>query len=310
MSQFSKVPHISTISDQESAFCDNDTVIITPVQKNRPVPRAGDRFELVPISCLGEKHGKTNKQAVSQFEQAQLGSLGSESKDDSKQREPNDAKSKSVTVTPLLRGLRLKGRGLANFQTRLHTGGTLTTNTNGKYLFIWPGGGAYGTPNGVTSSSEWSAFDSVFQEAFVREVKITYIPNNKYLVGYVNSTGTDLQTSAIAVCGYQHTQTPMSDSSGNFAVAQNSSEALLADTSSRFDFTWRNIEKFDWNAKADTVAGSTGWMNVSDFSNYGGKWQAASLFAAATVPGPTNWPVSTVLGVVSYEFVTAFRYRD
>ncbi len=288
----------STISDvPTSAFSDDDTIIVNPTPK-ASVTRAGVQYELVPIKSSPVVPHQARPEVVS----------GSEKKE-TKQSEQCDAKSKGVGTPSILRNIQLRGR-MAKLETRLHTGGSLTTGANGKYLLIWPGGGAYGTPAGVTASSEWSAFDSVFQEAFVRYVKITYIPNNRLLVGYVNSTSTDLQSCAVSVCGYQHTQSPMTDGSGNFAVALNATEALLADTSARFDFTWRNVEKFEWGGKADTVAGSTGWMNVSDFSNYGGKWQAACLFSAATVPGPTNWPVSTVLGSVVYEFDVAFRYRD
>lgn len=232
------------------------------------------------------------------------------SKEDTK-----EVKETSNFKLSILKQLQGRRAGIpSNFETVLHHGGTLQTPANGKYQWSWALTGSSAStslvPNDVTNGGEWSSFNSVFEEAFIKRMVVKFEPYNQFLANYVNSTSTNLQTCGLTIAAYQHDQPAATDGNSNYYQFLNSTQSKVCSSGRPWVFTWKNIDKFSWSQLAGTASGFQGWMNMSDMSNYGGRVQIASQQLASTTPTSGALTVSTNAGTFYISFDVAMRYRD
>jgi len=213
----------------------------------------------------------------------------------------------------LLTGMSGRGKRGLFYRTILNLGGAFDTGTAGSYYVNWNGTGAELLVNSVANTGEWGSFNGVFQEFFVHKMTVHYEPSNQNLQGYVNGTSTNVQTMGVALSSVQHSQAFPADTGTAYQTLMNSSQCKWTNTSRKWSFAWKNIEKFSKNGPvgdSTTSASSTSWMNMGNSAKYGGAIAAAFAFATNATPSSSALPVSAKLGIYIVRYDVSFRYRD
>jgi hypothetical protein len=191
----------------------------------------------------------------------------------------------------------------------------VSTHTSaGKYLpFLVPGSTTYYPINRVANTSRWSDLSAMFSEFFVSEVKMRYVPINKFSA-ISGSAGVlvDLNTTAMNVGAVQHLLGPISDSSAAMTDIANFKH-MLVNSGDKFSFNWKNCEKFSFDGPIGdmTTSGTTqGWCLTVSPTKFGGCIVAALPSVTAASATVTAFAENANLGYVLYEHIVHFRSRD
>jgi hypothetical protein len=214
-------------------------------------------------------------------------------------------------LSPPSRGVSRRG---FYYRTRTNYGGSIQTNSSAAGKFQVQFAGAPTLANTlISSSSEWTSFNVIFEEFFIHSMKLHYIPNNQFLAGYLDATSTHWNSGMFSLAGYQHDQPTPTDGLSNFYLFQNAGQHKLANTGLRFVFLWRNVEKFAKDGPAGdatTAANTQSWLNFANVSNVGGYIVGCLPVATNAAAGPSTVAVNGLLGYFTVEWDVSFRYRD
>jgi len=276
---------------------------------------AGDDEEYLSITPLNAQSRQLISRSVSV-----VASANQDEKADAKEQTSTDLVSirneKLFSIKNLMaKSLSLKGQ---RFQTRL--GSVVAVNFSAsaaKYTVQWATNATL-LVNSLVNSQEWSSWDSVFDEFFVKRMNIKYVPVNKYSANSSASTSSSgspgyVNTVGAVIAAFQHSQAAPADASTNASSALNVWNHKVVDLGSPFLFRWKNVENFDWNGPVgDQSASRTGqgWCTISAATLYGGQvWMATPEATGASAGVGTL----TESGVPGHAFVTwdiAFRVRS
>jgi hypothetical protein len=135
--------------------------------------------------------------------------------------------------------------------------------------------------NSISSTSEWSSIDALFDEVFVHSMKFRFFPINDLGggVGLSNSAGITGGITAIASTTIVNAPLQMVNLYHGAALystaAAMAANATLAVHSSAKPFTyyWRNNSRFDRRGDNANVAGWQGWTLIPNVTNLGGQIQ-------------------------------------
>jgi hypothetical protein len=158
------------------------------------------------------------------------------------------------------------------YRTTLPFQGRFSTSSGGLINNVY-------SMNGIGSTSEWTAIDSLFDEFFIHSAEFTYKPCNVLGdgVGFSASASVTGGITTVADTNFVNLGLLMV-STFNGAPAYTSASALAANatlavhsTGRSFKYTWRNNQRFDRRGDAATLANWQGWALIANASNYGGQ---------------------------------------
>lgn len=181
------------------------------------------------------------------------------------------------------------GRGDRFNRFRVFTQTNITVNsTAGKYAQFFSGSTILHWYDVVAAMSELSSLDVLYDELFVHNVKLEYVPRNKY------SANTTAQNSAAAgqpgfantcaavIVFLPHNAAPYTDTSTMWSGMRASPTSKLLDLGDRWSFTAKNPEKFEWGGPSSDQSTSTNAMGWMSFGNAGGGQKLGGIFQIAT----------------------------
>jgi hypothetical protein len=210
------------------------------------------------LEPLRVKHSLTRKRSTTP--------LGFDEKD------CEDHKDDFVHTLSLLKGIIFKRD--QPYRTRLPLQGTLTTTAGGLLNLVLSNAS-------ISSASEWSSIDALFDEFFTHSFTIHFLPQNN-LGGGVGSSNTAGETGGITTTANTQVNNvgmlvcSLFNGAANYgsasAMAANATVAIKH-TSVRWKYTWRNNVRFDprgMNIGSAAVAGFSGWQLVANVSSVGG----------------------------------------
>jgi len=236
--------------------------------------------------------------------------------------ESKDAKQEEVkadsTLRTLLRGLGSKF-GLPEFATfRLNHGQQVVVNSvANRYLQFIGGSNTYAWTN-LVNSAEFATLDALFDEVFIKAVKIRYFPRNMHSAQSAASTTAsgspgDLNTCAAAVIFMPHNATAFADNSSSWQNMMSVRQSKLVDLGSHWSFEGKNIERFDWRGPMmdqSTSVGAMGWCEFKTVSTaYGGYFQLATPANTGAASGIGTLLEGGIFGDVMITYDIAVRAR-
>jgi len=151
----------------------------------------------------------------------------------------------------------------------------------------------------LSGLTEFAALSGVFNEFFVRRMRLRWQPVGRYNgpLGFVAAT--TVSSLPIILASLQHgapSYTSLTSATENYRAA-------FANTSDPFEYDWKNVE----NPSTETLSATTSqqtWYPVALAAGYGGQVQIISQSA------PPGLPVSAVLGTYAVEYDILFRIRN
>jgi len=184
-----------------------------------------------------------------------------------------------------------KMRGNSNRRTRLKLfhGGIIQVNANpGKYIQSLGGAATYGWTN-VSNCGEWTNIDAIYDEFFIRSVKLHYFSRNKYSSNSTssgNAAGSpgDLNTCMATICGLYHNAATFADSSSAFFFMRQAQVSKSANMADDWTISQKNLDKFAWDgpmADQSTATAATGWLQISKAGTITGNFFQLSTPAAS-----------------------------
>jgi hypothetical protein len=151
----------------------------------------------------------------------------------------------------------------------------------------------------VQSSTDFSAFASIFQEFFVVRCNVKWMPNSRYQYPLGGSSTLSNANLPVGCAQLQHAATVYS----SLSSLLNNYGAQLNSTGDPFHYAWVNVE--DPKSKVETTtSGTQSWCDTSSGQLYTGALQFLSQSA------PPALPVSQVLGTFQADFHLLFRVRE
>lgn len=168
------------------------------------------------------------------------------------------------------------------FRTTLGLMGDVVTSASGIINLQLP-------VSNISSASEWSAVNSLFDEFYIHAMRISYEPYNLngtvgsgavfQPVSTVNTTAgiANVQSAGLIVVGLQGPPAYYTAAAG----MSNAPHHLDAHTGRSWKFAWRNTNRFDPHGDTFSAATSTngwqGWSYIADSAQYGGTVQARAI---------------------------------
>jgi len=137
----------------------------------------------------------------------------------------------------------------------------------------------------ISSASEWSAIDALFDEMFVHSMTFRFFPINNLGggVGGSNSAGVTGGITAIASTNIVNAPIQMVNlfngaSTYSTAAAMAANATLAIHSSSRqFKYRWLNNVKFEKHGVNANATGWQGWTPITNASSLGGQIQFRSM---------------------------------
>lgn len=183
-----------------------------------------------------------------------------------------DDKDDFTSTLALLKGIIFKRD--QPYRTRLPLQGTLQTSAAGLLNLVLSNAS-------ISSASEWSSIDALFDEFFVHSFTIHFLPQN-ILGGGVGSSNTAGEVGGITTTANTQVNNVgmlvccLFNGAANYgsasAMAANSTVAIKH-SSSRWKYAWRNNVRYDprgVNIGSAAVAGYSGWQLISNVTSVGG----------------------------------------
>jgi len=189
-----------------------------------------------------------------------------------------------------------------------------------KYLqFIGGGTGLF--VNSIVNSTEWASLGSIFDEFFVHEMELSYIPVNKYSANTIANQGVSaaagqpgfVNTIGANIFGLQHNQPLYADSSSVWFVSSIATDSRWVNLGDSFKFTWKNYEKFSWSGPegdTSTAAMTQSWLNLANVAKYGGYVSIATPEASGAAAGLGALTENGVFGHCLVRYKVSFRARS
>lgn len=212
-----------------------------------------------------------------------------------------------VVNNPELMGL-LKGsifKADQPYRTKLHYHSSTNTSAAGVVNTLI-------SVNTVSSCSEWSAIDVLFDEFFVHSMTLRWFALNDLGKGIgqsatpsaINSGGisnTTITNAQLVMCSLFN-GAPVYSASGALA---NSATKAYHNSGSQFKYVWRNNVRFDKHGIAIVFTNAQGWITINNATNMGGQVQIR------TVNDVTLGNLSAVvqMATIDLEFDVSFRAR-
>jgi len=234
--------------------------------------------------------------------------------DDSKEEKEESAR---VLTLPMLKGLG-KTKGM-RFETTLAYGTQIAVNSSaGKYEQFISGATAFQWGSLVAGLAEFSSLDALFDEFFIRSVKLQYIPRNHFSAQSTASSSAsgspgDLNTCGATFVWLPHNGALYADSAAawyNAAVAQHHK---IVDMGNRVNWTVKNPTKFSWTlpiGDQSTSLSNMGWCQFSLASaKYGGAYQLITPVASGASVGIGTLLENGIFGDVMFHVHLACRAR-
>jgi hypothetical protein len=170
----------------------------------------------------------------------------------------------------------------------------------------------------LSSASEWSTLNTLFDEVFIHGFHLRFQPTNLMTDAVGQSSagstttafpaGATNNTNCVTNCGL--CIAPLYAASGSYgtAAAMIANPAVEYHRCAPFVFTWRNNVAFDPHGMTLaplTAVGWQGWCQVADIANYGGTVNMRTV--NDQVIGDTSHAVT--LGHFVVEYIVSFRSR-
>jgi hypothetical protein len=192
-------------------------------------------------------------------------------KSDVKEREQS-----FIVALKLLKGIMFKAD--QPYRTRLPLQGGFVTSASGTLNLTQ-------SAASLSSCSEWSAIDALFDEVFIHSMKFRFFPINNLGggVGLSNSAGITGGITAIASTTIVNAPIQMvclfnGSATYSTAAAMAANATLAVHSSSKpFTYTWRNNVRFDRRGLCVNATGFQGWTLIPNISSYGGQIQFRTM---------------------------------
>jgi len=169
----------------------------------------------------------------------------------------------------------------------------------------------------LTSTTEWSSIDALFDEFFIHAMHLTFAPLNSGGGGVYAATGTAFGTPTFAAsasetvtsCGLQLVSLQGSAAGYSSATAMLANPSMVVRMSNKeFKYSWKNTVLFKPHGDTlnlTSVAGWQGWMSITSGAGYGGAIQFRTV--ADQVLGDASHAFS--LGNYNVVWDVSFRTR-
>lgn len=222
---------------------------------------------------------------------------------------PDSKKSEGPVVD--LRLLRGVFKADHPYRTRVSLAQNLSTSNSGVLNFQFPVGN-------ISTCTEWTSIDALFDEFFVHELAVHYNPVNRMVssgYGAASSAVLGLETSATGSATQATNAGLLAVSlfggsgyySGAAGMSNNPTRAYYH-SSEPWIYRWRNNVKFRPHGEALTTPSATywqGWTTIASAANYGGNVQIRTS-GDQTLGDTTH---AYTLGGLHIEFDVSFRSR-
>jgi len=153
------------------------------------------------------------------------------------------------------------------------------------------------------STTDWTAFSSIFSEFFILSYSALYEPVSMYNYPLTGVVATSVSSLPVGLAALQHGEAAYTSVSS----MANHSSYEFHNTGKAFVFHWKNNENPRAGVLVNPVSGGStlvqGWCLTSDVSNYTGQIQYL------TASAPPALPVSEVVGNITTHYYVLFRIR-
>jgi len=202
---------------------------------------------------------------------------------------------------------------------RLVSGFQVVVNSSAnKYLQFLSGTATSLAWNLLASANEFTSLDALFDEVFVKSVKLKFIPRNRHSAqssAAASASGSpgDVNTVGASLHFLPHSVPAFADNSINWSQSQTVEQSKFVDLGSPFEFTAINHERFAWDGPEgdQTSAQATqGWLNFTRVStNLGGNFYLSTPVASGAAAGIGVLLEGGIFGDLLVEWNIAVRAR-
>jgi len=219
----------------------------------------------------------------------------------------------------------LTGKRLKRYETRICLGGQIQTNSGVSYVAQWniAGGGSANNTlawSQVSNAAEFTSLDALFDEFFIKQTTLRYVPHNRYsgqgASSYNAATAAGapgyMNTCMATVIFLPHNSAVYSSGAAAFVNARSAEQSKVVDMGQPWVLKARNTEKFSWDGPLgdQSTSGATmSWGQIGSTSKYGGTHQLLLAQSSGSSVGAGTFPESALMGDFILEFDIAFRAR-
>lgn len=210
-----------------------------------------------------------------------------------------EGKKSLIKSEPSLRGLFLKGRRLGmSKEFPIVISGTFNVQASGGFI------NSTLNVDQVSAISRFTSMATLFDEFFVRSMKVSYVAMSRYSVLPGGTTGTQNTSLPLCVVSLHHGSSPYS----TLSDAANNGYCRFCSTGDPWLYTWTNVE--DPSAGVAPVSTTSsppptqGWCLVQNASVYTGYVQIISPQSVVT-----GLPGSVYVGTLKVDWDILFRCK-